>query len=506
MPLFLKTPLKRGTLFFLIVCLLAALTPSMAPAAQGEKPAPFEVRVMTFNIWVGGELVDFGKVIEAIQAAKADVVGLQEAGGNIRRIAEALGWQHVNERLAVISRYPLIDLKSGKGNAIFVQVRPGQVFAMANTHLPSDPYGPYLVRDGESLENVLRNEADTRMGTLTPLLDGLSEVVKADMPLVLTGDFNSPSHLDWTEAGVKNRGYKAYPVQWPVTVALAQAGFKDTYRAAHPDPVAKPGNTWTYGYPHPRLRENEAIDRIDLVFAAGPVEVLNSQIVGPENTPDVDVPVTPYPSDHRAVVSTLRVTPVVPPLFVSFDRRRIVAGEPFVVRYHAPEGENADKIMIVPAGADALAAGIMSLPPYEADFFGSVTFGSGALKPGAYDAVLLNKDGMEVARNSAWVVAPNAPVTIRTDKATYRERENIIVTWENTPGNRADWVGIYRADEVDGYNYIGYIYTAGEVNGTGTFDAAVLGDLMLEPGEYTAQLMLDDGYATLASVSFKVGR
>jgi endonuclease/exonuclease/phosphatase family metal-dependent hydrolase len=63
---------------------------------------------MTFNIWLGGELVDFGKVVEAIRAADADIVGLQEATGNTRRLADALGW-YANERLQIISHFPLID-------------------------------------------------------------------------------------------------------------------------------------------------------------------------------------------------------------------------------------------------------------------------------------------------------------------------------------------------------------------------------------------------------------
>ena len=42
---------------------------------------------MTFNIWLGGDVVDFGNVIAAIQASQADIVGLQEAEGNTRRVA-----------------------------------------------------------------------------------------------------------------------------------------------------------------------------------------------------------------------------------------------------------------------------------------------------------------------------------------------------------------------------------------------------------------------------------
>jgi hypothetical protein len=94
---------------------------------------------MSFNIWLVGDVVDFRKVIEAIEGARADIVGLQEAEGNTRRIAAALGWPYWSDRLHVVSRLPLIDLPAAKGEYVLVQVRPGAVFALANVHLTSDP-------------------------------------------------------------------------------------------------------------------------------------------------------------------------------------------------------------------------------------------------------------------------------------------------------------------------------------------------------------------------------
>lgn len=62
------------------------------------------------------------------------------------------------------------------------------------------------------------------------------------------------------------------------------------------------------------------IDRIDLVFVTKDVEVLKSEIVGPSGSPNVDIGITPYPSDHRGVVSTVHVMPIEPPLFVAADQ------------------------------------------------------------------------------------------------------------------------------------------------------------------------------------------
>jgi len=484
----------------LVVALL--LVVSGVVTAQRESFQPVTVRVMTFNIWVGGKLVDFGKVAESIASAEADVVLLQEAGGNTRAIADMLGWQHVSERMQVIARYPLIDPPGADGDYILVQTAPGEVFAVANVHLPSDPYGPYLVRDGMTLEQVMQNEADTRQPVIDAHLAALSALIEAGMPLVLAGDFNVPSHRDWTEAVMALRPEIAYPVEWAVTIAVEAAGLVDTYRAIYPDPVVRPGITWTYGYPYPRLRADEVIDRIDLLFATPTIEVLDSQIVGSDGTADVDITVTPYPSDHRAVVSTLRLTPVAPPLFTALERRVVRVGEPIVVRYHVPAGEaESDRIFLVRADADVSDA-VMSLPPMEADFFGAVTFGSWTLAPGAYDAVAADVALQEYARSRFWVVAADARPMITTDRAAYAPGETITVSWQNLPDNRWDWIGVYAAGDAALDNYVGFVYTGSQSSGALALDIETLGELA--SGEYVVRAMQDDWYGVMAESAFSI--
>ena len=109
------------------------------------------------------------------------------------------------------------------------------------------------------------------------------------MPVFLTGDMNSPSYLDWTPAVAAVRPQVAFPLVWPVSKALADAGFRDSYRDAHPDPVARPGLTWTPGTPPPRIRPTETLDRIDWVMASGPSTTVASRLVGEVGGPDVDV-------------------------------------------------------------------------------------------------------------------------------------------------------------------------------------------------------------------------
>jgi hypothetical protein len=338
------------------------------------------------------------------------------------------------------------------------------------------------------------------MPALQPFLEVLPGLVEEGYPVLFTGDFNTPSHLDWTVEAAEAIPHIRYPVEWPVTQALETAGFVDTFRAAHPDPVEVVGMTWTPGYPVPRpLEEGEVVDRIDYVFAAGAVAVLDSQIVGEAGGPDVGIGVEPYPSDHRGVVSTVRVTPAAPPLFTSLDRRVLRVGDPIVVRYAAPEGEKADRIVLVRAGQSAADAALMSLPPMEADFYGAVTFGSQTLEPGAYEAVLVDGSGAERARNQFWLLAPDAVPQIRTAQPSYTTSDPIVVQWQDAPDNRYDWVGIYTAGESDLYNYWGFLYTDQASTGELT-----LTDLGLEPGEYEVRLMRDDWYVVLASSTFTI--
>lgn len=501
----------------LVACGGATETPSpIGPAVTPQSPTQLHpivgeitLKVMTFNIWIGGEVVDLHQVVAAIQKAGADVVGLQEAEGNTQRIADALGW-YADERLMVISRYPLIeppDAQSPTGlDYLYLQIAPGQVVAMANVHLTSDPYGPYAVRDGQPVEAVLDQENNLRLPEIQDRLASWQEILNAHIPLFVTGDFNTPSHRDWTTATVKSLPHMLYPVEWPTTKAVEDAGFVDTFRAAHPDPVADPGRTWTYGYPYPRLNENEAIDRIDFVFAANAGSVVASQVVGEPGTPNVDIPVSPYPSDHRSVVSTVKVTPVEPPVFVAVDKVRVTAGDRLLVRYHAPDGEETDRLALVPAGGAIPTDELMWLPPQEAAYFGAVRFGTGGLQPGAYEAVLVGKEDQVLARAPFWLVAAAAVPTLSTHKPTYALGEAVTIQWDNAPAHMRDWIGIYPTGTLDLYNgYLAFAYTGASVTGAYTFGPDDLGEAMLPAGTYTAVLADDDGYAVLAQVQFTVG-
>jgi exonuclease III len=136
----------------------------------------------------------------------------------------------------------------------------------------------------------------------------MSDIAQAEgaAAVFVTGDFNEPSDLDWT-ASVVAAGIQPVAVAWPTTARIETAGFVDLYRAANPDPLAKPAFTWTSRGDEGDPEDHH--DRIDFVFGrASGLKVVEAAIVG-ENGPRSDIAVDPWPSDHRAVVAEVRFGP-----------------------------------------------------------------------------------------------------------------------------------------------------------------------------------------------------
>jgi exodeoxyribonuclease III len=310
-----------------VIRILLFLCSCMAlPVAALADPA---IKVLSFNIWGGG--LHHGKTlvetVTAIRATGADIIGLQEvhrlgegcvtescadnSASLTREIGRALGY-HWHEQTApdlhglnaVLSRFPITgQTTSGLGVRIDVG---GRDITLFNLHLKDAPYQPYqLMRiayeDAPFLTTANEAEAaaSRARGRVIDLLQGELEALP-DQPIIITGDFNEPSFRDWT-ARAAALGRHPLPVNWPTTRRIEALGFTDAFRAVHPDEIAMPGDTWAV-----LPGEQEHHDRIDFVFARGPgLGVASAAVVG-EKAPGVDVVVTPWPSDHRAVLAVVR--------------------------------------------------------------------------------------------------------------------------------------------------------------------------------------------------------
>lgn len=304
----------------LIIALLGFSCQSVKHRNPNKHP---DLRVMTFNLWHGGDAVKLPRdttikyQLEAIRRAQADVVGFQEQTTNhsdnqsrAQLLADSLGWHcHlVDASRAILSRYSMKPIDGAKGaQAVLLQLPGERQIVFGVMHLMYTPYEPYDIADRKllSAEAAEYSARETRLHQVQGMLDDIA--VYSDYPTVLLGDFNEPSTLDWTEKAIKQRGDTLLPfaVDWPATALLLEKGFKDAYREVFPDVKQKPAYTWTSV--EGLLRNPEIHDRIDLIYVSKDrFKVVEAQVVG-EPSPMTDLVIETWPSDHRAVVARLEM-------------------------------------------------------------------------------------------------------------------------------------------------------------------------------------------------------
>lgn len=458
--------------------------------------------VMEFNIEYGGKLVDFNSVIEAIELSGADVVAVEEAEENIPEIADELGWPYYDDALSVVSQKKLIPLPDN--DAVLIELEPGKVVALANVHLSSSPYSIGLIQNKNySLDEVLSKEAISRVPEIEAVLKNMQPLVDEGFPTVIAGDFNTASHHDWTEEMVGARPQIKYPVEWPVTVAVEGAGFVDSYRAIHPNPAEYPGLTWPAGRPELEKgwnpRADAPADRIDMIFSTGPMTATDSWVMGEEGAADSVKSVTPWPTDHRAVISSFDVDlakiPSLPNL-VSVPSQLVKVGEDLEVTFHGT-GEEGESVTVTSEGSPVVEAST------DGKTDGSVTFETAEWASAPHEISLVSMDGTELATMTVWALDPNEGPTISTGKKSYSVGESIDVSWYGAPGNRWDWVGTFKRGAKNG-QYIQYEYTGATVVGETKISSKSPGPWPLEPGRYSMRLLLNDGYVSVAETDFVV--
>jgi endonuclease/exonuclease/phosphatase family metal-dependent hydrolase len=469
------------------------------PAAPRAAAEPVELTVMSFNIWYGAtQTHGMEQVVQAIREAGADVVGMQEPYARLREVASRLGF-HASPRLHAISRYPILEPAGADGAWGYVLLGPGQVVAIANTHLSCCPYTPFrIVHHGFTRSQAMRQERNTRLRQVSQHLTALEPLLRTGVPAFFTGDFNAPSWRDWTPEAAEARGLP-YPMRWPVSRAIEAAGFRDSYREVHPDPVAEPGFTWTPGYPAPYVKPWDVFDRIDFVWATGPASTEGSVVIG-ESRADADVVVRPWPSDHRAVASTFSVTPATPPVLVAAEGERARLGLPLRARFHAP-GADDEHVALVPAASNVPIAD----EPTAGAVDGVVAFDTGALAQGTYDVVLLDADDAELSRDTVVLVARDQRPEVSVADDTLEGDQELEVSWSYAPGNQFDWLAVYRpgVSAKEG-PYKAWRYTGGLVEGSLSIGPGSHGSWPLRPGRYEVRLCLDDSYRCRSPAPFRV--
>jgi endonuclease/exonuclease/phosphatase family metal-dependent hydrolase len=189
---------------------------------------------------------------------------------------------------------------------------------------------PHPVTDAEVIRRD--NVASSRPEAMARLVASARPLEEEDVPIIVMGDFNEPSCLDWTESTAHLADHNGLVYKWDTTELLKQSGFIDSFRAIYPDPVTHPGFTWpaaAQGTDQAAPKATDWIkladerDRIDYVFFKGhQLEAVDAWLVGTPTTVVKGKFIdesglfqdrysygvgSPWPSDHRAVMTVFEL-------------------------------------------------------------------------------------------------------------------------------------------------------------------------------------------------------
>ena len=303
------------------------------------------VRVMSFNILQGGgdaSNVGFSDddyngsrmddIAQVIIASGANIVGIQEPPRGDTLLDE-LGsdWHRAG---SIYSTYNIEPIALGNVDVARVTMTDGVSVVVVNIHWRPYPYGPYDAQeslrehgapnDHDAFAQLILQGADKSGGArgIDETLDAIRPLIEQGEIVLLTGDFNEPSHLDWTDraavegmdrwvtnpTGVPLR----FKIAWAGSTALYELGMTDAYRAVHRDEVARPGITWTPTYAEGTVGRRpfgeQVLDRIDMIYFAGEgVRAVRCDVIGEDAQACEIAHPTRWPSDHRAVLAELLI-------------------------------------------------------------------------------------------------------------------------------------------------------------------------------------------------------
>ncbi|WP_165367638.1 discoidin domain-containing protein [Phytoactinopolyspora endophytica] len=319
--------------------------------------------VMVFNIWHGGNLDKFwdgaafnvvhrhgfeeqnkAELLEFLAHERPDLILMVETYGLGERIEAALNrrredgrvfrgvpitreqgqlpgrdnlwlftWLPVEEVYPVVSEPPVTSFHFGGARLGLPGGGHVHAFTAWISHI-ANAWGPVnqaamesalgLERSHWDEELVASDDPRRREMARTILTERVAAFADDDAPVLLGGDLNTQTHLDWSPEFADAPRHEGLVLHWPVMRMFADAGFADVFRTAHPDAARYPGRTWTAGHSF-----MYAPMRLDYLLARGDVEVLASSTRTrrlPEHRGGALDELYPFYSDHGAVVSRLR--------------------------------------------------------------------------------------------------------------------------------------------------------------------------------------------------------
>lgn len=343
-----------------LLCISITLNGQGQPEPTKQNSA-VELKIMHLNIWVNGTSVPNGltKIRDIVASVKPDIACFVEvdntAGDFTNKLVNelsALGQQYYagyvkGSDASIISKYPITStgpLLRSAVSVFNVDVH-GKSVVVAVSHLDYTYYACYLPRGyrcgGSTPYNgwtqigspdpqpvtdttiiAAQNRGSQRDEQMGAFLD---YIAKETRPVILTGDFNEPSYLDWTARQATMFDHNGVVYGWTTTKALSKNGFTDAYRKVYPDEVLNPGITWP-SYANNKgntswTPRSDDRDRIDFIFYKGnQVEAVDAAIIGPRASYAKSILTTDnigndhfladtlaWPSDHKGVYALISI-------------------------------------------------------------------------------------------------------------------------------------------------------------------------------------------------------
>lgn len=321
-----------------------------------------ELKVLQLNTWNEGTMVDggFEAIVDEIVFHQPDIVLLCEVRNRkgldfMQKLTAALkekdciyfAQSDQSIDVATLSKYPIAeqtvigrDINPHTG-VLKTKIRKGEHIIIAySAHTDYTNYAAYLPRGysgttWEQLDAPITNSDSILMANRLSLRDEAIHEIIADVKkesdeaiIILGGDFNEPSHLDWTEETKNLYDHNGAVVNWDCSSMLYEAGFIDSYRQIYPSPVTHPGFTYPADNIDVELKKLvwaptiDERDRIDFIYfiPKNNLTLKNVYVWGPGgdiaygkrivNVPNQSViePIGVWPSDHKAVFAVFTIT------------------------------------------------------------------------------------------------------------------------------------------------------------------------------------------------------
>ena len=278
-----------------------------------------EFTVLQWNIWQEGTMVPGGyeAIVDEIIRLRPDFVTLSEVRNYNNTNFTARLTRSLKEKgetyysfytydTGLLSRYPITDSltvfpENGDHGSIYRLTTDmnGKKMAVYTSHLDYLDDAYYNVRgyDGSTweeipipttVEEVLeRNVASQRDDAIKMFIEQAKKDREAGYTIILGGDFNEPSHQDWTEETKNLYDHHGLVIPWTVPVLLDEADERDRI-------------DYIWFYPEKGLTVKDAAifgPKGSIVRSQRVQETSKDKFIEPQNV---------WPTDHKGVLVTFQ--------------------------------------------------------------------------------------------------------------------------------------------------------------------------------------------------------